>query len=38
MTSGLLMHHENASVQTAVATRDFIADKPIRLISHPSYF
>ena len=31
------MHHDNASAHTAGATRDFIADKPIQLLSHPPY-
>ena len=34
---GLFLHHDNASAHTAGATRDFIADKPIQLLSHLPY-
>ena len=34
---GLILHHDITSAHTAGATRDFIADKPIQLLSHPPY-
>ena len=34
---GLLLHHDNASADTAAVTLDFVAANDVHLVTHPTY-